>query len=101
MFGPTDASGQSLPDADRLTRFGRALRSTSLDEQPRLLNLLKDEKRLLKLEPVREGFSDPDQATMIHFDKRGANLAPRFPNRFVWRDTTVPAVAQQGAWEDG
>jgi lipopolysaccharide/colanic/teichoic acid biosynthesis glycosyltransferase len=40
MTDARDASGQLLPDSDRLTRFGRFLRSTSLDELPELFNIL-------------------------------------------------------------
>ena len=38
-----DASGKRLPDAERITRLGRFLRSTSLDELPELWNILKGE----------------------------------------------------------
>lgn len=38
-----DASGRRLPDAERITRLGRLLRSTSLDELPELWNILKGE----------------------------------------------------------
>jgi len=36
-----DASGKLLPDEQRLTRYGRFLRSSSLDELPELINILK------------------------------------------------------------
>jgi len=42
MTDARDAQGNLLPDADRLTRFGRFLRSTSLDELPELWNVLRE-----------------------------------------------------------
>ena len=40
MTDARDENGELLPDADRLTRLGRFLRSTSLDELPSLINIL-------------------------------------------------------------
>ncbi len=39
MTNERDKAGQLLPDNDRFTRFGRFLRSTSLDELPELFNV--------------------------------------------------------------
>ncbi len=47
-----DASGRSLPDDERLTRFGRLLRSSSLDEVPALFNVLKGEMSLVGPRPL-------------------------------------------------
>jgi len=41
MTDEKDENGNLLPDEIRLTRFGRILRSTSLDELPELFNILK------------------------------------------------------------
>ena len=41
MSNSKDESGELLPDEERLTKFGKALRSTSLDELPELLNILE------------------------------------------------------------
>lgn len=41
MTDETDESGKRLPDAQRLTKAGRFVRSTSIDELPQLLNILK------------------------------------------------------------
>ncbi len=51
----TNASGPGavlLPDAERLTPFGRALRATSLDELPELLNILRGEMSLVGPRPL-------------------------------------------------
>lgn len=52
MTDARDASGQLLPDEQRLTRFGRFLRATSLDELPELLNVLKGEMTLVGPRPL-------------------------------------------------
>lgn len=52
MKNSVDKSGNLLPDAERMTDFGRLLRSTSLDELPELWNVLKGDMSLVGPRPL-------------------------------------------------
>lgn len=52
MTDGTDENGEPLPDEIRLTRFGRILRSTFLDELPELLNIIKGDMAVVGPRPL-------------------------------------------------
>ena len=52
MTDELDADGNLLPDAQRLTKVGRFVRSTSIDELPQLINVLKGDMALIGPRPL-------------------------------------------------
>ena len=54
MTDERDAEGNLLPDAQRLTNVGKFIRSTSIDELPQLINVLKGDMSLVGTRPPTE-----------------------------------------------
>ena len=52
MTNKTDREGKLLPDEQRLTRYGKFLRSTSIDEIPELINILKGDMSIIGPRPL-------------------------------------------------
>ena len=52
MTDERDANGKLLPDAQRLTRVGKFVRSTSIDELPQLINVFKGDMSLIGPRPL-------------------------------------------------
>ena len=65
MTDERDVDGNLLPDAQRLTRVGRIVRSTSIDELPQLINVLKGDMAIIGPRPLLKEYLErysPEQA---------------------------------------
>lgn len=58
MTNATDADGNLLPDEQRFTAFGKWLRSSSLDELPELLNIIKGDMSVIGPRPLPPAYND-------------------------------------------
>ena len=56
MTDAKDENGELLPDEERLTSFGKKLRSTSLDELPELFNIFKGDMSIVGPRPLRVSY---------------------------------------------
>lgn len=91
MTDKKDENGNLLPDSERLTKFGKLLRSTSLDELPELVNIIKGdmaivgprpllveylpyytekEKHRHDVRPGLTGFAQTNGRNVVNWDKR-------------------------------
>lgn len=66
MTDERDAHGNLLPDGDRLTRVGRIVRSTSIDELPQLWNILKGDMSFIGPRPLLTWFLPLYDKKQIH-----------------------------------
>lgn len=72
MTDERDADGYLLPDVQRLTKVGRFVRSTSLDELPQLFNVLKGDMALIGPRPLLDQYL----WVMDDFQKRRMEVRP-------------------------
>ena len=70
MRDELDASGERLPDADRVTRFGKFLRNTHLDELPQLWNILCGEMSFIGPRPEMDSIHAWASERIEGFDAR-------------------------------
>ena len=123
-----DTSGALLPDAQRMTPFGRMLRSTSLDELPELFNVVKGDMSLVGPRPllvqyldrysddqarrheVAPGITGPAQTSgrnTLGWDERFALDVWYVDHQTVWLDvrilvrTLLAVVRRHGITEEG
>lgn len=72
MTDERDENGKLLPDAKRLTKVGRFVRSTSIDELPQLINILKGDMALIGPRPLLDQYL----WVMGDFQKRRMEVRP-------------------------
>lgn len=107
MLDSVDKQGNPLPDDQRITPFGHKLRSTSLDEMPQLINVLKGDMSIVGPRPQMKDFLEhytPHQMRR-HEVKPGmtglAQVSGR--NNLSWEekfDLDVEYVETSSAWID-
>lgn len=73
MTDEKDENGNLLPDSERLTKFGRFLRSTSIDELPELINIIKGDMSIVGPRPllIRDMIFMTDEQRKRHSVRQG------------------------------
>lgn len=77
MTNEKDSKGKLLPDDKRLTKFGHFLRTTSLDELPELLNIIKGDMAFIGPRPLPNSYIKfYKDVELTRFDVRGGLIPP-------------------------
>lgn len=77
MTDERDENGELLPDKDRQTKFGKMLRSSSLDELPELFHIIKGDMSVIGPRPLPLKYNPYFRAEeMGRFDVRGGLITP-------------------------
>lgn len=107
MLNATDKEGNPLPDDQRITPFGHKLRSTSLDEMPQLINVLKGDMSIVGPRPQMKDFLEhytPEQMRRHEVKPGMTGLAQvNGRNHLSWEEKfelDVQYVEQQSLWLD-
>jgi lipopolysaccharide/colanic/teichoic acid biosynthesis glycosyltransferase len=90
MTDARDSQGHLLPDAKRLPAFGRFLRSTSLDELPELINVLRGEMSLVGPRPLLPEY-------LPHYDDEAYRRHEALPGLTGWAQVNGRNAI---SWED-
>ena len=77
MTDARDDKGNLKPDHDRVTRFGKFLRSTSLDELPELINIIKGDMSVIGPRPLLPRYNDYyKKEELVRFNVRMGLVTP-------------------------
>lgn len=77
MTDKRNANGELLPDKDRMTQFGSFLRSSSLDELPELVNIIKGDMAVIGPRPLPSVYDDYYfESELPRFDVRSGLVPP-------------------------
>jgi len=77
MTNAKDANGNLLPDVERSTKFGKWLRSSSLDEIPELFNIIKGDMSVIGPRPLPAEYNDYYKSEELgRFNVRGGLITP-------------------------
>lgn len=99
MTNARDKDGNLLPDEERFTKFGRWLRSSSMDELPELINIINGDMSVIGPRPLPPSYNDyykPEE--MARFNVRGGLVTPDSvdPNPIISWDKQFEYEADYG-----
>ena len=88
MTNEKDSEGNLLPDSQRLTRFGKFLRNSSLDELPELFNIIKGDMAVIGPRPLYPKYAPfYKESELARFKVRGGLIPPEsmyFDSFLTW-----------------